>query len=64
MTVSLERKGPIRFNIKLNIVRDIWNVFLNLASEYVVHTFSHQPVCLLNRRQDRSDVASLSGNQQ
>ena len=33
VTNSLVRNRPIRFNMHLNVDRDIRNVFLNLASE-------------------------------
>ena len=60
VTVCLARKGPIRFKINLNVDRDIQKVFLNLASEYVFQTVSHQPVFLPNWRQERGTVAMLS----
>ena len=40
--------------MKLNVSWDTLKVFLNLASEYVLRTFSHQPVFLFSRRQERT----------
>ena len=44
----------VRFRMKLNVSRDTLKVFLNLASEKVLQTFSHQPVFLFSRRQERT----------
>ena len=54
VTVSRTSKGAIRFRMKLNVSRDTLKVFLNLASEKVLQTFSHQPVFLFSRRQERT----------
>ena len=51
---SRTSKGAIRFRMKLNVSRDTLKVFLNLASEKVLQTFSHQPVFLFSRRQERT----------